>query len=684
MNIQPFAELILKSDRLADKLFFPENELFTDIHTAPPKLPDEPGRPKKLELYRGEDKRVAFPNASDMTNLSARGIVLHFFANHELLAMELMALALLKFPDAPEKFRLGIVQTIKEEQNHMRLYQKRMQDYGVEFGAVPVSRYFWDCISDMKSPLDYVTRMSMTFEQANLDFSLHYKKLFENLGDTETAQVLDQVYREEIGHVKYGVNWFNRLRDQSPSEWQAYSDLLPFPMTPSRAKGIGFDREGRIATGLSSSYIDELHVFQCSKGRPPVVYFFNPAAEMEAFFPEKSFTVPDALTNITNDLASLLMFVANADDIVITPRRPQTSFLKSFRNIGYELPQFADWSELSDRTITKFEPWGRTKHSVKKIRQFSGRVLENSLTETPDHLFSKVWCAGLTAREAGSIFPSKILDSEAAVHVTVADHFSKSDIPFVLKAPFGSSGRNMLRIARQGIEPNQLAWIKTTLKTQKALVGEPWVSKISDLSVQIDVTENGVKLLGTTRFITDKRGQYVGHYLGKKFFNMSGDFHKAYHQQQFQAALEYSARATGDALSEEGYRGPAGIDAFVYQDASGIHLRPRVEINPRLTMGRVALEIERLVAHKSNAVWLHLSSNHAKKLGWTDFSQAAADLEEKFPLVMSDKGGADTRKTIVEGILCANDPNGASAILTLLFVGSACDHALTKIVPTLV
>lgn len=688
MNIQQFAEQILRSCSLGDKLFFPECSLdaFTDVHTAIGKLPNVPGRPAKLELYRGEDRRVAFPNALGMKQLSARGIVLHFFANHELLAMELMALALLKFPDAPEKFRLGIIQTIKEEQNHMRLYQKRMEDYGVEFGAVPVSRYFWDCISDMKTPLDYVTRMSLTFEQANLDFSLHFKKLFEELADDETAQVLDQVYREEIGHVKYGVTWFNRWRGGNSSDWQAYNDLLPFPMTPSRAKGIGFDRDGRIATGLSRQYIDELYVFQCSKGRPPVVYFFNPAAEMEAFFPEHSFTAPEAINNITADLSSLLMFLANADDIVLTPQRPQTAFLAAYRDIGFALPQFADWSDLADRTITRFEPWGRTKISLNKVGTFTGRTIESELQETPVHLFSKAWCAGLAAGEEGSteVFPSEILTSEDSVYAAVEAHLGKSNLPYVLKAPFGSSGRNMLRIMQAGIEPNQLAWIKTTLKTQSQLIGEPWVTKISDLSVQIQVTNDGVKILGTTRFLTDKRGQYIGHYLGKKFFNLSGEFHKAYHQQQFQAALEASALKTGNALFSEGYRGPAGIDAFVFVDESGIQLRPRVEINPRFTMGRIALEIESLVAHKSKAVWIHLSVNGAKKLGWESLRQAATTLQNKFPQVMSEKAGADARKTMAAGALCTNDPDNARAILTLLMVGSACDFALETIIPQLI
>ena len=60
-----------------------------------------------------------------------RGRVLHFFANHELLALELMAVALLRFPDAPHSFRRGIIETMKEEQKHLNLYIESMNRLGV-------------------------------------------------------------------------------------------------------------------------------------------------------------------------------------------------------------------------------------------------------------------------------------------------------------------------------------------------------------------------------------------------------------------------------------------------------------------------------------------------------------------------------------------------------------------------
>src|SRR5690606_23527664 len=112
--------------------------------------PRQPGRPLELRPRKADGERVRFPNRVETEEERAR--LLHFFANHELLAVELMALALLKFPDAPEAFRRGVLRTLQEEQQHTRWYVARMAECGVKFGAIPVTGMIWDHISGMESP----------------------------------------------------------------------------------------------------------------------------------------------------------------------------------------------------------------------------------------------------------------------------------------------------------------------------------------------------------------------------------------------------------------------------------------------------------------------------------------------------------------------------------------------------
>ena len=156
-SLSAFAEKVLFSTSLDEKLTPPEG-LLSDTEPGKVIATDampEPGRPVDLRMRPDKDAvRVPLPKGDQIADEEQRGILLHFFANHELLATELMALALLKFPDAPKAFRMGLLQTLKEEQRHTKWYMRRMEDCGVRFGDFPVSGFFWDMIAPMESPLD--------------------------------------------------------------------------------------------------------------------------------------------------------------------------------------------------------------------------------------------------------------------------------------------------------------------------------------------------------------------------------------------------------------------------------------------------------------------------------------------------------------------------------------------------
>ena len=132
----------------------------------------------------------------------------------------------------------------RDEQEHVRLYQQRMQEIGVQFGEIPVGDFFWKSIGPMETPMDFVTGLSLTLEQANLDYARHYAEVYRQLDDLETAAILERVYRDEIGHVKHGLTWFRRWQEAGLSEWEAYRQALRFPLGPARAKGIGFQPRG--------------------------------------------------------------------------------------------------------------------------------------------------------------------------------------------------------------------------------------------------------------------------------------------------------------------------------------------------------------------------------------------------------------------------------------------------------
>ena len=252
MNVQNFAEQILFGESLKDKLCNPQG-LEYGHSTKSVACTKTPNRPKYLQF---SEERLPFPRHFGDAN--SRAQALHFFANHELLAIELMALCLLKFPDAPIPFQKGLVHTITEEQEHFRLYKERLEELGGEIGEVPVNGFFWDCLSGMNDPMDFVVGMSMTFEQANLDHCVHYGKLFSDVGDTRTVEILEQVYKDEVRHLRHGLHWFRKWKAPEQADFFVHEKSLSLPMSLMRAKGLTFDREGRIQAGFEKEYIEPL------------------------------------------------------------------------------------------------------------------------------------------------------------------------------------------------------------------------------------------------------------------------------------------------------------------------------------------------------------------------------------------------------------------------------------------
>lgn len=260
MEIQAFAHRILASPLLEDKLQPPPSDL-TDL------APGEPQHwtcPVRLPEHQFADrrKRSKMPAPGSLGDPIRRAITLHHFANHELMALELFAAALLAFPTMPAPFRRGLLVILADEQRHFRLYQTRMEALGMRFGDRPLNDHFWRVAGDLDSPLKFVAAMALTFENGNLDYAQQYAAYFRTVGDMQSANIMDQVHDDELMHVRFGVHWLRRLKEPQQSDWEAYTGALVFPTTPARAKGLHFDRIAREVVGLDRDFIDRLEAYQ--------------------------------------------------------------------------------------------------------------------------------------------------------------------------------------------------------------------------------------------------------------------------------------------------------------------------------------------------------------------------------------------------------------------------------------
>jgi uncharacterized ferritin-like protein (DUF455 family) len=688
MEIRRFAERILFGHTLEDKLI-PLDQYQDEAPGAPIPLPGAPGRPASLALDQYHQRqRVRFAELRHLHTEKERGLVLHFFANHELLALELMALALLRFPDSPDKFRRGLVQTLKDEQEHVRLYLERLAQVGVEFGRMPVSDFFWRAIAPSPSPLDFVARLSLTLEQANLDYARHYAAAYQQLGDGDTARILERIYRDEIGHVKHGLVWFNRWRDPALSEWEAYRAVLEMPLTPSRAKGIGFNREGRQEAGLSPAFIDELELYARSKGRCPSVYWFDPSCESQVLRP--GFTPSRPVRQLAADLALLPLYLCAPDDVVLLPRRPSLEFLRALSRAGFAVPELVEHppgnplvGEQARRKLHSLRPWGWSP-AVERVAAPLGAQLSSpqSWQEEWRPLYVKAWSAAalrdfLPTRSEAWLCGERVVGRACAAMEEVEDELARLAgegwAQVVAKGAYGAAGQGQVRLDPARPRTDQGAQVEKLLDAQGEVVVEPWLDKVLDLSAQLELSAPGkVRLLGWTRFFTDGRGQYRGSFVSQPLAGLDQELRRfltgdGRDPRRLWRIFGGLGEFLAGRLAESGYTGPLGVDALVFRQQGQLRLKPVVELNPRFTMGRVALGLARRVNASRTALWLILKRREVESAGLGGIPQFAAHLERQFPV--ERKG-----EHISRGVLFTTDPNQAQEFVTLLLVGESLEE----------
>lgn len=703
MEISEFARKVLFSCDLEEKLLSCEN--FTDLQPFHSEdLPSIPGRPPALSLDRWRTaKKVGFPTQSELLDPSKVGLLLHFFANHELLALELMALALLKFPEAPSAFRMGVIKTMHDEQRHLTAYLSKMKELGVTLGDVPVNDFFWSQCASMRTPLDYVSRMSLTFEQANLDFAAYFRDVLLQIGDTKTASLMQTVLDDEIGHVKHGLVWFRRWKPELKTDWQAFCEALGAEINPARAKGTVFQAESRLRAGFDDDFIQSLRVYSQSKGGLSRVSFYNPEAEEEIRLGSGRPVLSRVLENVGQDLSPVMLFVSNQSDILMLPKEPPRDFLIGLSAVGFDLPEIivspvnekCIKDSLKERRIAGLNPWAvtpwtlgleghfkqqnlATYESRNRLRSLYSKsnaleILKEFLNQTP--FDERVVCAD----QIGEVVTCK------EEFLTLIERFVSLGLTgqFLAKRPWSASGRHryigvIAGLAWHDHPLSMRNWLEKSWRLGEAPVVQPLFKRVFDVSVQARIDSfadrSDVHVLGQTRVLNLANGQYAGSCVGRMLSGLDDLWIRFWHgrttslQENLDEYLTRTARFVGEKLVQQGYAGPFGIDAFVFQSNNGsLKLFPLIEINPRYTMGRIALSLAKRMSPGRVGLWLHVQRNVLERNGLSTFAELREKWRELFPLKTQTKSGGTV---IISGLLETSPAENASQLWTCFVVGS--------------
>lgn len=257
MELRAFAQSILNAPDLAGKCAPPPEGLsaLTDDVPGLPQPWTQPARSERLSIAP-KRSRKGLPHPDSLHDPVMRARCLHLFANHELMAVEVMAWAVLAYPDAPKAFRRGLAWLIEEEQRHVMLYVDRLDELGVCFGDLPLNDHFWRVAPSLTTPLEWVCAMNLTFEQANLDHAPLFEAHFRAAGDEQSAQLMAQIQEDEVHHVAFGARWLKRFAPNADT-WDTFNAHLTGYNSPDRARAKHtFNEDARRAAGLDESFID--------------------------------------------------------------------------------------------------------------------------------------------------------------------------------------------------------------------------------------------------------------------------------------------------------------------------------------------------------------------------------------------------------------------------------------------
>jgi hypothetical protein len=158
---------------------------------------------------------------------------------------------------------------------------------------------------------------------------------------------------------------------------------------------------------------------------------------------------------------------------------------------------------------------------------------------------------------------------------------------WLIKGEFGMSGRERIRVEGSLLNASQLGWLKREFSAGRAVVIEPMLDCLDEVSVHYDVEPDGVAhRVGIVALTSDARGQFAKAVVGT-VEDQQARF------AEWETVLSHTDHAARDA-SRTGYVGPLGIDVMRYRKRDGtMAFRPLQDINARWTMGRLALEVAR-------------------------------------------------------------------------------------------
>lgn len=228
----------------------------TPAPAPPPARPARPARPVVTAPSNVPKRRLGAPEG--------RIALLHAVAHIEFNAIDLAFDMAARFHGSiadnnldGDAFFADWVRVGEEEARHFGLIASRLRDYGAAYGDLPAHDGLWEAAD--ATAHDVLARLAiapMVLEARGLDVTPGMIDRLTGAGDKKSADVLQTIYDDEIGHVRTGERWFHAYCIANQREPTATFRALRAQYFAGDLKPP-FNHAARAAAGMKRAYYEE-------------------------------------------------------------------------------------------------------------------------------------------------------------------------------------------------------------------------------------------------------------------------------------------------------------------------------------------------------------------------------------------------------------------------------------------
>lgn len=284
-------------------------------------------------------------------------------------------------------------------------------------------------------------------------------------------------------------------------------------------------------------------------------------------------------------LSALSFYLGSQADKAILQFKPDANFLKQLHALKAPISSYVSWEDLQEKAI--INPWAKTE------KLFLDCNLRNFHLKYP---LSQIETKSASKAFAFELLPPPFLSCLVQSKEEALNFLKLHDCLFVMKSALDQSGLGHHFIKAH----HELTLACMPDISYQNIRVEKWVKRVLDFSSQWLICDS-VNLLGLCEIFNNEKGGYRGSKFPLEY--------PAY--EEFFKEHIAKVRPILEILQSQGFRGHIGVDAFIFQENMQILLCPMIEMNPRKTMGYLALH---LALHFKKSCFIEITNKQSPHL----------------------------------------------------------------------